>query len=165
MTVMERDDTLWLMVAVTVPLRGEVAYAHQISAVPCCPLVMTALVQVSAPPVLVTPVTVVFAPVPGELPEINATSSSLAKFVVRVGVVMVVPVAEESLDTVASMASACGVVMMLILRFVVAVARLTSLTWTVKVLVPVAVGVPEIVPVAGLRVRPAGRLPEVMDQV
>jgi hypothetical protein len=35
----------------------------------------------------------------------------------------------------------------------------------VKLDVPVAVGVPEIAPVVDDRVRPAGRLPEVTDQV
>jgi hypothetical protein len=42
-----------------------------------------------------------------------------------------------------------------------------SLSWTVavKLAVPLVVGVPEITPVEGARVRPAGRLPEVMDQV
>jgi hypothetical protein len=38
-----------------------------------------------------------------------------------------------------------------------------SVTFTVNVLVPVAVGVPEIRPVDEPRVRPAGRLPDVMD--
>jgi hypothetical protein len=37
-----------------------------------------------------------------------------------------------------------------------------SLTWTVKLKVPVTVGVPEIVPV-GASVRPAGRAPEAKD--
>jgi hypothetical protein len=40
-----------------------------------------------------------------------------------------------------------------------------SLSNTVKLLVPVAVGVPEISPVAGARVRPAGRLPDEIDHV
>jgi len=38
-----------------------------------------------------------------------------------------------------------------------------SVTFTVNVLDPVAVGVPEIRPVDEPRVRPAGRLPDVMD--
>jgi hypothetical protein len=42
---------------------------------------------------------------------------------------------------------------------------LLSVTVTVKVDIPLAVGVPEIVPVADPSVSPAGRLPEVMDQV
>jgi hypothetical protein len=41
---------------------------------------------------------------------------------------------------------------------------LESLTVIVKLVVPVAVGLPEMMPLAGLRVRPAGRLP-VTDQV
>ena len=40
-----------------------------------------------------------------------------------------------------------------------------SLTVTVKLDVPVAVGVPEITPVAAARVTPAGRLPELIDHV
>jgi hypothetical protein len=40
-----------------------------------------------------------------------------------------------------------------------------SLTVTVKLLVPVAVGVPEIRPVAEARLRPAGRLLALTDQV
>jgi hypothetical protein len=40
-----------------------------------------------------------------------------------------------------------------------------SRTDTVKLLVPVAVGVPEIRPVAGARLSPAGRLPALTDQV
>jgi hypothetical protein len=43
--------------------------------------------------------------------------------------------------------------------------ELESVTWTVKLLVPVAVGVPEIAPVAELRDKPAGKVPEEMDQV
>jgi hypothetical protein len=38
-----------------------------------------------------------------------------------------------------------------------------SVTFTVKLLVPVALGVPEIRPVAEVSVKPAGRLPVVMD--
>jgi len=40
-----------------------------------------------------------------------------------------------------------------------------SATAAVKLDVPLAVGVPETIPVAADRVRPAGRLPEVTDQV
>ena len=40
-----------------------------------------------------------------------------------------------------------------------------SLAYTSKMLVPTAVGVPVIVPVAGLRLSPGGRLPGVMVQV
>ena len=154
------------MVAVTVPLRGVAAYAHHISAVPCWLFVITALVQTRAPPVLVTPVTVVFAPVPVKLPVINATRSSLAEIVDRVGVVIMAPTAEESLDTVASMASVVVlVVVTVILRSLVAVVRLASFICTVKVLAPTVVGVPEMTPVEAARARPAGRVPEAIDQV
>ena len=40
-----------------------------------------------------------------------------------------------------------------------------SVTVVVKVEVPVAEGVPEMVPVVAARVRPAGRLPELIDHV
>ena len=50
------------------------------------------------------------------------------------------------------------------LSALVAVSELASVTCTVKLAVPVAVGVPEIVPVLGARVSPAGKLPEMIDQ-
>lgn len=37
-----------------------------------------------------------------------------------------------------------------------------SVTLTVKLVVPTAVGIPEITPVEGFRVRPAGRLPTIL---
>ena len=40
-----------------------------------------------------------------------------------------------------------------------------SLTWTVKLKVPAAVGVPEMAPLLGLSVRPGGRDPLATDQV
>jgi hypothetical protein len=40
-----------------------------------------------------------------------------------------------------------------------------SLTATVKLNVPLAEGVPEMIPVFAARVSPAGRLPAVIDQV
>ena len=52
-----------------------------------------------------------------------------------------------------------------ILKAFVAVWELASLTCTVKLLVPVPVGVPEITPVAEARINPEGRLPEVIDHV
>lgn len=42
---------------------------------------------------------------------------------------------------------------------------LLSVTVAVKVDVPVAVGVPEMVPLVAARVSPAGREPAVIDQV
>jgi hypothetical protein len=46
-----------------------------------------------------------------------------------------------------------------------AFAELASATCTVKLPVPVAVGVPEIAPVLGVSVNPVGKDPEVIDQV
>ena len=47
----------------------------------------------------------------------------------------------------------------------VAVAELASVTCTVKVDVPLVVGVPDMTPVEGFRAKPAGRVPEETDQV
>ena len=52
-----------------------------------------------------------------------------------------------------------------ILSDFVAAMELASVTRTVKLLVPVPVGVPEIIPVPGASVSPAGRVPDAMDQV
>ena len=43
--------------------------------------------------------------------------------------------------------------------------ELLSLTVAVKLDVPLVVGVPEMMPVVAARVSPAGRLPDVIDQV
>ncbi len=40
-----------------------------------------------------------------------------------------------------------------------------SATVAVKLKVPLAVGIPEMMPVPGERLRPAGRLPALMDQM
>src|SRR5271166_531481 len=45
------------------------------------------------------------------------------------------------------------------------VRELASVTCTVKLLLPVPVGVPEIIPVLGASVNPAGKLPEMIDHV
>ena len=50
-------------------------------------------------------------------------------------------------------------------RALVAVAPLASVTWAVKLEVPVAVGVPLITPVEEFKDRPAGRLPTVTAHV
>ena len=50
-------------------------------------------------------------------------------------------------------------------RLAVAVWAAESVTLTVKLEVPADVGFPAMAPVAGVRVRPAGRVPEVMLQV
>jgi hypothetical protein len=47
----------------------------------------------------------------------------------------------------------------------VAVDEAASVTFTVKLLVPMPVGVPEITPVLAASVSPAGRVPTEMDQV
>jgi len=47
----------------------------------------------------------------------------------------------------------------------VCVGELLSVTVTVKLEVPLAEGVPEITPVDDERASPAGRLPEVIDQL
>jgi len=46
----------------------------------------------------------------------------------------------------------------------VAIAITLSITWTVKLATSAVVGVPEIIPVAPSRVRPAGNAPALMDQ-
>ena len=46
-----------------------------------------------------------------------------------------------------------------------AVLEFASVTLTVKLLVPVAVGVPEITPVLAVSDKPAGNDPELIDQV
>jgi hypothetical protein len=51
------------------------------------------------------------------------------------------------------------------LRVFVAVSKLESLTYTIKLLVPVLVGVPEITPVLGASSNPAGKVPTVIDQL
>jgi hypothetical protein len=45
------------------------------------------------------------------------------------------------------------------------IGELLSLTLAVKLPVPIAVGVPEMTPVAAEIERPAGRLPEAIDQM
>jgi hypothetical protein len=51
------------------------------------------------------------------------------------------------------------------LRALVPERELASVTCTVKLLVPVPVGVPEITPVLDASDSPAGSVPEVMDQL
>jgi hypothetical protein len=58
-----------------------------------------------------------------------------------------------------------GGVTILMVSEAVVLCEAVSLTWTVKVLLAPVVGVPEISPVAGLSVNPAGNWPEVMLQV
>ena len=55
--------------------------------------------------------------------------------------------------------------LVVMLSVFVATRELASVTCTVKVLVPVPVGVPEITPVLDANVNPAGKLPTVMDHV
>jgi hypothetical protein len=54
---------------------------------------------------------------------------------------------------------------MLSVKDFVAVFELLSVTTTVKLALPVPLGVPEILPEEGSNERPAGREPAVMDQV
>lgn len=51
------------------------------------------------------------------------------------------------------------------LRAFVAISEFVSITWTVMLFVPVTVGMPEMIPVLGAKVRPVGSAPEVRDQV
>ena len=50
------------------------------------------------------------------------------------------------------------------LSAIVAVWEFASVTWTVKLLVPVPVGVPESKPLLAVSVSPAGRAPAMIDQ-
>ena len=58
-----------------------------------------------------------------------------------------------------------GSATMLMLRTLVAESEFASVTFTVKLLVPEPVGVPEIAPVPGVRVNPTGSVPDEMDHV
>jgi hypothetical protein len=58
-----------------------------------------------------------------------------------------------------------GVTVIVFLADAVCVGLLLSVTITVKVAVAALVGVPEIVPVDGVRTSPAGKLPELIDHV
>ena len=62
------------------------------------------------------------------------------------------------------MASVVAAMTMLIALDLVCTGLPLSVTVTVKLAVPLAVGVPEIAPVADARVNPAGKLPDVIDQ-
>lgn len=57
-----------------------------------------------------------------------------------------------------------GAALIAMLKDAVAVSELAPITWTVKLLAPLPVGVPEIAP-AEESVRPAGKLPEAIDHV
>ena len=59
------------------------------------------------------------------------------------------------------MVEICRAVFTVIDRFAVLELDSESVTFTVNVKVPGAVGVPEITPVAEVRVKPAGKLPDV----
>ena len=58
-----------------------------------------------------------------------------------------------------------GAALTVMLSDFVAVSALASVTFTVKVLVPVPVGVPEITPVVDASANPTGKVPEVTDQL
>lgn len=85
-------------------LSTEGANARHTSAVPSWVFVRRTSVQVRLAPVM--PVTVVLVPEPGLSAEMNASSSSFAAVVVKVGLVMVVELLLRSVDSVLSMASA-----------------------------------------------------------
>ena len=51
------------------------------------------------------------------------------------------------------------------LKAFVAIAEFASVTCTVMLLVPVTVGTPEMIPVLGAKLKPAGRAPTVIDHV
>ena len=65
----------------------------------------------------------------------------------------------------ATIASVVGLTRIAAVADLVCAGLLLSVTVTVKVEDPLAVGVPEIIPVDDARVTPAGRLPELIDQV
>jgi hypothetical protein len=58
-----------------------------------------------------------------------------------------------------------GAALTMMVSDLVAVSALASVTLTVKVLVPVPAGVPEITPVVEASANPAGKVPEVTDQL
>ena len=68
-------------------------------------------------------------------------------------------------SAVVVMANGAAVEVTVMLSALVAVPPLLSATRTVKLLVPVAVGVPEITPVLDANPTPAGRLPALSDQL
>ncbi len=61
--------------------------------------------------------------------------------------------------------SAATTVMLRVPLVAVCGGELESASRTVKLLVPAVVGVPEMPPVLGLSVNPAGKVPEARDQV
>jgi hypothetical protein len=63
------------------------------------------------------------------------------------------------------MVSGTGAPLTVMLSAWVAVCPLASVTRTVKLLVPVPLGVPEITPVLAASASPAGRLPALSDQL
>jgi hypothetical protein len=67
-------------------------------------------------------------------------------------------------DAVAIEGDEAGTLTVMLSDFV-AVSELASVTLTVKALVPVPVGVPEITPVVEASASPTGNVPDVTDQV
>ena len=107
-TVIEAEGMLWFNVAVTVaPVNTDGANARQISDVPHCTLVRTTSCHVSAPPVLLTPATVVVGPVEVGVGAVtNASNSSFAAEVENDGEVIEAALLSESREISASTASA-----------------------------------------------------------
>jgi hypothetical protein len=75
-----------------------------------------------------------------------------------------VPTVTEGSEGEASV-SVVGLTRIAAVADLVCAGLLLSVTVTVKVEDPLAVGVPAIIPVDDARVTPAGRLPELIDQV
>ena len=55
--------------------------------------------------------------------------------------------------------------LILIAKLFVAILPWLSFTCTVKLKLPVAVGLPVITPIVGFKVKPFGRAPDIIDQV
>jgi hypothetical protein len=108
-------------------------------------------------PVCAGAVNITVTPVSGFPPASLTVAMSVAANAASIGALCGVPLdAEIEGDAVAVTVT---------LSNFVAVRELTSVTRTVKLLVPVPVGVPEIAPVPGASASPAGKVPDTMDQV
>ena len=92
--------------------------------------------------------------------------SALALLLLMVTVPMVVPpVVIDVGDSAKVMVGAAVAALMLMVMFWVALGDVPLAAWMVKVNAPAVVGVPFNIPLAALRVRPAGKVPEATLQV